>query len=109
MVLLQIRKGGMRLYDHVFAERDLKLGLEVCGSLCFGLAAAIGEEDERDLLILKVGESFMCTGYGVGGADEDTIDTVNCQYASISASVGCMSYSKAKPKSGILLCGIEVW
>lgn len=55
-------------------EWDTEFVLEVCYSLLFGFAAAVGEEDKWDSFGLEVGEGFSGTWKGGGGAEEDAID-----------------------------------
>jgi hypothetical protein len=51
--------------------------LEICHALCFALAAAIGQEDEWDALVLEIAKGFGCAGYGRGGSQQDTVDAVD--------------------------------
>ena len=54
VVLFHLCEGCVRLHDHVLAQWDLEFLLEIGDSGCFGFAAAIGQEDEGDLLVLEI-------------------------------------------------------
>jgi len=64
------------LHQHAHVQTYTELLRQVVHALLLGLAAAIGEEEEGDALLLKVGERFMGAWKGIGGTDEDTINAV---------------------------------
>jgi hypothetical protein len=62
------------LHEHALVHGDLQLVGDFGDALFFGLAAAVGEEDEGYALFLEVGEGLAGGGDGGGGAEEDAID-----------------------------------
>jgi hypothetical protein len=64
----------VRLHEHALVHGDLQLVGDFGDALFFGLAAAIGEEDEGYALFLEVGEGLAGGGDRRGGAEEDAID-----------------------------------
>lgn len=55
-------------------RREGEFGVYVFCSGCFGLSAAVGEEDERDAGRLEVLEGFRGAGDCGGGTEEDAVD-----------------------------------
>ena len=53
---------------------DIKLLAKIGGARAFGLAATVGEEDERDVVDLEVGECLTGSGDWFGASQEDTVD-----------------------------------
>ena len=68
----------MRLYQLVYPDLlgrwEAELAVEVVGTLGFGFAAAVGKEDEGDVVFCEVVERGGCPGNGLGGAQKDAVD-----------------------------------
>ena len=64
------------MHEHVDVERDVEMSAEIGYALGFRLAAAVGEEDERDAVSLEVAEGGGSSGKRGGAAEEDAIDAV---------------------------------
>lgn len=61
---------------------------QVCHSLCFRLAATVGEEDERDAVGLKVTEGLRGARERLGAAEENAIDAGRFQLRENSVAIG---------------------
>ena len=97
--MYEVGKGRVGLHDHRGVEWDGEFGGEFGDALGLMLTAAVGEEDEWDVVLLEVGEGFRGAGNGCGGAEEDAIDTA-VRLSDICLDCVGTSYSKAKAKSG---------
>lgn len=64
----------MALHEHGRVERHLQLLAQLGHALRLVLAAAVGEQDERDALALEVRERLVRARERVGAAEEDAID-----------------------------------
>lgn len=71
---MHVGEGRVALDEHACGEGDVELGAQVGDALVLVLAAAIGEQDEGDAVLLEVGERLVGAREGVGAADEDAID-----------------------------------
>ena len=67
----------MGLYEHGGVEGYFEELAELLYAFPFRLAAAIGEEDEGNVVGLEVGEGAVGAGEWFGGAEKDTVDTAN--------------------------------
>ena len=54
----------MALHEHARVERDFEEATKIAHAFGLVLAAAIGEEDEGDMVALEVGEGFGSVGEG---------------------------------------------
>ena len=70
----ELSKGSMALDEHARIEGDLEDTAEIAHAFGFMFAAAIGEEDKRDMVALEMGEGFGGVGKGGRGAEEDAVD-----------------------------------
>ena len=66
----------MALHEHAFVEGDIKVVAEVRDSLCFCLAAAVGEKDERDAMRLEVAKGLRSAWERLRATEKDAIDTI---------------------------------
>ena len=66
---------SMALDEHVRVEGDIEQAAKIAHAFRFVLAAAIGEEDEGNMVALKVGEGWGGGGEWGGGAEEYAVDT----------------------------------
>ena len=92
-------------------ELDAELLAEVLYSLGLVLAAAVREEDERDVILVQELEGFGSAGDGRRDVEEDAIDAAVCEIRNgLRQKVGIviMTYSNAKAKGGASFCTLLV-
>ena len=70
----ELGEGRVALHEHACVERHVEEAAELVHALGFVFAAAIGEEDEGDVVGLEVGEGGVGAREGGGGAEEDAVD-----------------------------------
>ena len=95
-------KGRVALDEEACVEGDAETITQLGDAGFFVFAATVGEEDERDLVGLEVGEGFACSREGLGAADQDAVDAEKW-VSNDRWRVEKESYSNANAKSGSLL------
>jgi hypothetical protein len=65
----ELREGRVALHEEVGVEGDAEAGAELGDALGFVLAAAVGEEEEGDVVRLEVVEGFAGAWEGLGAAE----------------------------------------
>lgn len=72
----QLLEGRVRLDKVVNRKLKAKLGAQVLDPVRLVLAAAVRQQDERDVVVLQVLQRLRRTGDRLGDVKEDAIDAV---------------------------------
>ncbi len=70
----KLLEGCVRLDEVVWSQRHAKLVAQVGDALGFRLAAAIGQQDEGNVVRIKVTQRFGCAGDGFSDVEQYAVD-----------------------------------
>lgn len=68
MAIEQLLEGRMALDEHIGVQRNLQLSRELRNSVFLMQATTVGEEDERDGVLLEERKGSSCMRKGFGAA-----------------------------------------
>lgn len=93
----------MTLHEHARVYLDIQLATQISHALRLMLSAAIGKENERYPLRLKVRQGLGGSRQRIGASNEYSIDTDGRQSSRERDAAGMQLNSKANANSGTLV------